>query len=98
LSNLQEFIFGTNPVVADSASTALVITHPTVSTAALQFQTLRDRNYKVYYRDSLTSTWTQAGSDIAGTGSTYNWVDNGSLTGSAPTTHRFYQLQVGLVP
>lgn len=98
LTNLQEYILGTNPTVPDSASASLAITHPTSSTVNLQFPTLRDRLYQIYYRNSLTGGWTAAGSAIAGTGSSYTWVDNGSVTGSAPSGQRFYKLQVSLVP
>jgi hypothetical protein len=65
----------------------------------LQFGTLRDRVYRIYYRNNLQSgTWTQAGGDISGTGSGVEYIDNGSGTGSPPTTAqpRFYKLEVSL--
>jgi hypothetical protein len=48
----------------------------------------------------VAGTWQQAGSDILGTGSTINYVDDGTGTGSPPTIgqHRFYKLQVTLPP
>jgi len=62
----------------------------------LQFTTIMDRIYRIYYTSDLTSGWTQAGGDIPGTGSTVTWKDDGSETGTAPgvTQRRFYKVGV----
>ena len=98
-TNLQEYIVGLNPSIADSASFGLTITRTSPSTVRLQFGTLRDRVYRIYYRNSLSSgTWTQTGGDISGTGSIVEYIDDGSGTGTAPTNAqpRFYKLEVSL--
>jgi hypothetical protein len=96
-SNSDEFVLGTNPNLPDGSAGGLTITRPTNSTTHLTFPTLRDRVYKIFYRNALSSpTWTQAGPDIPGTGATFGWTDNGSQTGSAPIALRFYKLEVSL--
>ncbi len=101
LTNRQEYILGTNPVVADAASASLAINRTSPTTVALTFPSVRDRVYKVSYTSSLTNpTWTQAGANLTGTGSPIIYTDDGSDTGSPPTTStpRFYRLDVSLVP
>ncbi|MBA3608473.1 MAG: hypothetical protein H0W43_08215 [Chthoniobacterales bacterium] len=100
-TNSDEFILGTNPAVADAASAALTIARTSPTTVALTFPSVRDRIYKIYYTTSLTSpTWTQAGGNIAGTGSSITYTDDGSGTGGPPTASqpRFYRLDVSLAP
>jgi hypothetical protein len=100
-TNSDEFILGTNPAVADAASAALTIARTSPTTVALTFPSVRDRIYKIYYTISLTSpTWTQAGGNIAGTGSSITYTDDGSGTGGPPTASqpRFYRLDVSLAP
>jgi hypothetical protein len=98
-TNREEYILGTNPTVADSASAGLTIVRASPSTVRLKFGTSRDRVYRIYYRENLQSgTWTQAGGDIPGTGGIVEYVDDGSGTGAPPTTAqpRFYKLEVSL--
>jgi hypothetical protein len=100
-SNQQEYILGTNPNVADAASGGLTIIRMSSSTVKLTFSTLHDRIYKIFYSSNIgTGTWQQAGSDILGTGSAFNYFDDGSGTGSPPTVgqKRFYKLEVSLSP
>lgn len=48
--------------------------------------------YRVQWKNALTDpTWQSIVPDIAGTGSTINWIDNGSQTGGLPAT-RFYRV------
>jgi hypothetical protein len=100
LTNAQEYILGSNPIAPDAPSRGLTITRSSPTAVALQFATLRDRVYHVLYSNSVAGPWQQAGPDIAGTGGQASYVDDGSGTGSAPTTgqKRFYKLQVSLVP
>ncbi len=99
LTNIQEYIAGLKPNVPDSAMFGLKITRTSPSTVGLQFGTIRDRVYRIYYRNSLQSgAWIQAGGNISGTGSNVDYTDDGSGTGSAPTAAqpRFYKLEVSL--
>jgi hypothetical protein len=100
-TNRQEYILGTNPVVADSANASLTIVRTSPTSVALTFPSVRDRVYKLYYTPSLTTPiWTQAGANIAGTGSSISYTDDGTGTGGPPTTAqpRFYRLDVSLAP
>jgi hypothetical protein len=100
-ANLQEYILGTNPVVADAATAKLTIIRTSPATVSLSFPSVRDRVYKISYTNSLASpSWTQAGTGLNGTGSTITYIDDGSGTGSPPTTAqpRFYKLEVSVAP
>lgn len=99
ITNLQEYIFGSNPTAPDAAGGGLKIVRTSSTTVSLQFPTLRDRVYHVLYSNSLAGgIWQQAGSDIAGTGGQVTYVDDGRDTQTAPATgqQRFYKLQVSL--
>ena len=100
LTNAQEYVLGTNPKAADAAAGQLTIVRTSATTARLTFPTLHNRMYQIYFSNSLPGTWSPAGSPIFGTGSTANYIDDGSDTGSPPTgsAPRFYKLQVTLVP
>ncbi len=99
-TNLQEYILGLNPTVPDAADFKLNIVRTSPTTIQLTFPTIHDRIYRLYYSSSLTSGWTQAGSDISGNAATHIYIDNGSDTGSPPTINqpRFYKLEVSLAP
>ena len=100
LTNFQEFIVGTNPTVADSAANALKIVRTSSATVKLTIPTIHDRLYRVLYSSSPNGPYVQAGPDILGSGTTVDYIDNGSDTGSPPATgqRRFYKLQVVLPP
>jgi hypothetical protein len=97
-TNLEEYILGTNPNSPDSALAELTITRTSPSTTSLTFRTIHDRRYQISYRNSLSGAWQTAGNPIFGTGSTGNYIDNGTDTGSPPTTTRYYKLEVSLIP
>ncbi|MDQ2919172.1 MAG: hypothetical protein M3R10_04760, partial [Verrucomicrobiota bacterium] len=90
LTNLQEYILGSNPTVGDSSAFGLKITRGSSSTMSLKFPTIRDRTYRVYYSTILQNpSWTQLGSNVAGTGSEVTVNDAiGQL--------RYYKLDVSL--
>lgn len=72
------------PVISSTTKTA---TSCTVSWASQTGVT-----YRVQWKNALTDpTWQTIVPDIAGTGSTINWIDNGSQTGGLPAT-RFYRV------
>jgi hypothetical protein len=98
-TNLQEYILGTNPKVPDSANAALKIVRTSSTTVKLSFGSIRDRIYRVSYSSAPAGPWLPAGADIFGTGSTIDYIDNGTDTGSPPSSGaRFYKLEVSLVP
>ena len=92
LTNLQEYILGTNPNAADSQLSALTITHPSSSTANLTFSTIRDRVYQLYYATSPGGSWLPLGSPMAGTATNITYTD------SSAGQSRFYKLTVSLIP
>ncbi|MDQ2949109.1 MAG: hypothetical protein M3Y27_24750, partial [Acidobacteriota bacterium] len=95
-TNLQEYILGSNPTVADSAAFGLSITRITSAKMSLKFQTIRDRTYHIYYSSSPNGVWTQA-INLPGTGAPIEYFDDGTNTGSPPGTQpRFYRLDVSL--
>ena len=97
-TNLQEYIFGTDPTVKDFAWPILHISSDNSGQRVLTFSTMLDRVYHIQYSDTPGGPWTQAGSDIPGTGSNVSWTDNGTKTGASSTVapHRFYKLQITL--
>ncbi len=100
-TNRQEYILGTSPTTADAANASFTILRTSPSAVALTFPSVRDRVYKIFYTSSLTTpVWIQAGGNIAGTGSSITYTDDGSGTGGPPTTAqpRFYRLDVSLAP
>ena len=92
LTNVQEYILGTNPNASDAQLSALAITHPSPSTANLTFSTIRDRVYQLYYATSPGGSWLPLGLPIAGT------AVNVTYTDSSAGQSRFYKLQVSLPP
>ncbi|HEY4281901.1 MAG TPA: alpha-amylase family glycosyl hydrolase [Chthoniobacterales bacterium] len=97
-TNAQEYMFGSNPKVSDVAASELIITRTSSTANTLTFPTIHNRLYQLYYSSSPSGTWMPAGGATFGTGSTGNYLDNGTDTGSPPTSIRFYKLQVSLVP
>jgi hypothetical protein len=95
LSNLQEFIVGTNPKLPNVYQANLGMTAAQDTT--LQFQTIEDRSYTVYYSHNLIG-WDIAESGIQGTGGLMQWTDDGSQTETHPANEprRFYRIQVDL--
>ncbi|MDW8349818.1 MAG: alpha-amylase family glycosyl hydrolase [Verrucomicrobiae bacterium] len=99
LTNIEEFILGLNPSSAhDAAHPIITITHGSGGSMDISFPTLPGRQYRVEFTNSLHSPWAPASNWMNGTGSQMTWNDNGTTTGSLPTTvpRRFYRLQVQL--
>ncbi len=94
MSNLAEFLFGTAANIPQSGI-GMSVTRPSASTAQLTFPTLLTRRYTVQWTNDLTQPWQNAGSLLGGTGSAMMWTDDGTQTGTAPSTQsrRFYRLQ-----
>ena len=98
LTNLQEFLFGTNPFVSDATFVQVKITAPAANQRLLRFPTRADRTYRIHFTPSLTQPFTALAPDIAGTGGEVSWLDDGSQTGTPPssTGQRFYKVEVRL--
>ena len=98
LSNLAEYLFGTNPLFPDSASAQLSQSRGANGVMNLTFPTIKDRIYTVLYSTNLAGSFQTLSTGIIGTGATMTVTDNGSVTGSLPSTasQRFYRLSVSL--
>ena len=97
-NNLTEYLFGTNPIVADASAGQMTQARDNAGRMVLTFPTIKDRLYDVQYTNALGSTFQTIGGDIIGTGATMTFVDDGTYTGtsSANAPRRFYRLQVRL--
>ncbi len=98
LTALAEYLFGLNPGVPDryswsSARNAATGFHE------ITFPTLPQRVYQVFWSDDL-ATWHPGSVQVSGDGTTKLWIDDGTVTGTAPgvTARRFYRVQVGNGP
>ncbi len=90
LSNLQEFIFGSNP---NSAASAQPETSVDRATHTFRFPTVLGRNYQPKVRDSLTSgQWENLGPEIKGTGAIEGAEDTWARDNNSSS--RFYRLEV----
>ncbi len=101
LTNMQKYVLMLDPTKAEPGGIpGVVVTYNSQGYAVLNFPTMRDRTYGVYYSTSLGSTanWTQAGASLVGTGSGMQWTDDGSQTGGAPSgsNHRFYKVLISV--
>ena len=94
--NRDEYVLGLSAQVPDRY---IFTTSRNAMTGAVSvnFPTIAARNYRVWYSDDLT-TWSEASSIIAGTGSNQVWVDNGSEIPAAAGNRRFYKIVVTTVP
>ena len=97
-SNLNEYLFGTNPTLTDLPGGQITQARDSSGRMLLTFPTIRDRIYNVQFADTLGATFQTVGSDIIGTGGNVTFIDDGSMTGVAPSAapHRFYRLQARL--
>ena len=98
LSNLKEFIFATSSNVPDrytftSAYDGLA------GTATVTFPTVTGRTYRVMSSPDLLS-WQPGSAVVAGTGAPLQWTDDGTVTGSLPSSagKRFYRIEVVVLP
>ncbi len=94
-SNLTEYLYRTPANSADFATQQITITG-TATTQTLHFGTRLDRMYRVSFTANLGTPWTAIPGDLAGTGGEVTWTDDGSQTGSQPSSaaRRFYKVEV----
>ena len=101
MSNGDEYQSGTDPTDPNSVFELTNIERTSGSfTITISWSSVHGKSYAVYYSDSPfggSMTWTLAEDVIAGsfTG-TNTWVDDGTLTGSAPdeVPYRYYKVKV----
>jgi len=99
MSNSDEYVADTNP--NDVGDYFSATAHSMTSTGIIvRFDTKLQRRYFVRYAaDLMNPSWLLATSNaINGTGSAYEWIDDGSQTDPDPAdaTNRFYRIQVDL--
>jgi adenylate kinase len=90
---IVEGFYRTGTLNVDHIPQSLVMSGVTYSngTAQVSFPSYAGANYKIEYRNDLTSgDWLEA-ETITATGSQTTWIDNGSKTG-APSSKRFYRV------
>ena len=97
ITNRNEFIFATSSQVADHYEFSTAYDHPS-ATNTLTFQTANSRNYRIMFSEDLLS-WLPGSSVIAGNGGVLQWTDDGTTTGSKPSseTKRFYRIEVTVI-
>jgi len=98
LTNFQKYILGLNPLFRAAGTPPTKVSRNASGQTVLQFQTIPDRVYRIYYASGLGGFWTQAGGAITGTGATATWTDDGTQTGGLPSlaATRFYRVEIGL--
>ncbi len=98
LANLQKYILDLSPLVAAPGPPQIKITRNGIGQPAVQFATIPDRVYRIYYTPSLAGPWVQAGPAITGAGATVTWTDDGSQTAPPPSSasQRYYRVSIAL--
>ena len=97
-NNLTEYLFGTNPTSADLPDAQITQSLDGSGRMVLTFPTIRDRIYNVQYANTIDSAFQTISGDVVGTGGVVSFIDDGSMTGLAPSSvpRRFYRLQARL--
>ena len=100
MTNGQKYVLGLDPTVNHANGVTVAVHQDAQGRCALQFPSLIDRTYQIYFSGDLAGTWTAAGAPLAGTGGTLSWTDDGSATGSPPTSvnRRFYRVNIQYPP
>ena len=88
LSNMREFVFGSNPLDSANGSPVLGVVS-TNGVRTFTFTTVSGRTYQPQVSGDLL-TWTDIGSPLVGNGEAQ------SVTDSSPAAKRFYRLVVSL--
>lgn len=101
-SNLDEFLAGMNPLLADQELFPRLRIEPNTGwfgTWKLKFPSIPNRRYRMMYSDDLQD-WHEWNGDMVTTGQSANpentWIDDGTSTSPHPSTQtkRFYRLQL----
>ena len=103
LSNAQEYHAGTNPNIAASTlnlQTAAFQSVGGTNDFSISWPTAAGIHYRVLWKNAMDDVvpWQTNGTDFIGDGSVFNWLDDGSVTGTlpgnSPTGNRFYKVIV----
>ena len=96
-TNMSEFILGQSANVPDQYGWTTT-TDPFTGNVTVNFPTLAGRTYRVLYSQSLIG-WMDGSGVVTGDGTTKNWTDDGTSTGTAPavTPKRFYRVMASTV-
>ncbi len=97
LNAMQQYLLGIAPGSGQGYSYS--VSQSAGSNATVSFPTLTDRTYQVFWSGDLLQ-WFPASGLMNGTGTTMQWTDDGTSTGSASSTatQRFYKVTVGVAP
>ncbi len=95
---LAEYLFGLNPQTFDRYAWTTT-RNATTGFHEIRFPTLSQRIYQVFWSDDL-AVWHPGSASVSGDGTTKLWIDDGTVTGTAPNVavRRFYRVQVGNGP
>ena len=92
-SNLNEYLFDTDPRVADTNAPLFRVTTNSLSSVSMEVDTLEGREYRLMYSDNL-GTWRPSSEKILGQGARLPFLDDGNGLIATPPTHRFYRLDI----
>ncbi|MEI6608005.1 MAG: hypothetical protein WCP35_22105, partial [Verrucomicrobiota bacterium] len=96
MTNGQKYVFGLDPTVIHPIGVTVTVNKDAQGRFTLEFPTLIDRIYQIYFSSDLAGTWTAAGPTIPGSGGVLSWTDDGTTTGTPPssTNRRFYRVNI----
>jgi len=84
------FVFDAIPN-ADTPIAIQQVTY-TTGTCTISWQSQPGLVYRVQWKNSLNDAWQSITPDETGTGLVLSWTDDGTQTGSAPSSQRFYRV------
>jgi len=92
-SNLNEYLFDTDPRVADTNAPLFRVTTNSLSSVSMEIDTLEGREYRLMYSDDLR-TWKPGSERILGQRTRLPFLDDGNGLIQGAPTNRFYRLDV----
>ena len=100
MTNGQKYVLGLDPTVIHPMGVTVTVGKDAQGRFSLQFSTLIDRIYQIYFAGDLAGPWTSAGAALSGTGGVVSWTDDGTATGTPPTSsdRRFYRVSIQYPP
>ena len=86
-------LFVSNAIPNADAEIAITSLSRTANTVSITWQSQPGLAYRVQWKDNVTDqSWFSVTPDQTGTGGILSWTDDGTQTGSAPSTHRYYRV------
>lgn len=92
-SNLQEYLFDTDPQTSDTNAPVFRITTNSLTSISLEVDTLEGRQYRLMYSDDLR-TWKPGSEKILGQRARLPFLDDGNGLIQGAPTNRFYRLDI----